>query len=240
MNYSQTSLYNHLIALIERFVMQFNNPTFIQILIVLALVGLSLLVSATVPGSVRANANIWLQELEPKVHSQLESFDHIEATDLERDRLKDQFSLARDRARHHLTVAIYFFSNYYMAILQAFVMGMIAAIALFFITQVGYAQASSTVVTVFITATALATFYGGFPSVFRQTDNVAENKALYLRYISLQNEMLSYAATGMDSTPKKFAAADYIACIDKGLNKINNIAVCFDASKIPVVKFDIK
>jgi hypothetical protein len=198
------------------------------------------LVSGTVPKNARVDANAWLKGLTPKAEAHLETFAQVQASDLERARLKDQLALSRERAAHHLTVAVYFFSNYYMAILQAFVMGAVAAVALFFITKVGYAQASPYIVTVFITATVLATLYGAFPSVFRQQDNVAENKALYLRYIALQNEMLSYSATGSDGTGKKVTAREYIAYVDKELNKTNNIAVGFDATKIPAVTFDLK
>jgi hypothetical protein len=217
-----------------------DRPFLFHTLIVVGLVGLSILVSSTVPRNARLDADTWLQGLTPKAQTQLETFSQVKGSDLERARLKDQLALSRERAKHHLTVAVYFFSNYYMAILEAFVMGAIAAVALFFITKVGYAQASPYVVTVFITATVLAAVYGAFPSVFRQSDNVAENKALYLRYIALQNEMLSYSATGLDGTGKKVTAAEYIAYVDKEFNKANNIAVGFDATKIPAIKFDLK
>ena len=217
-----------------------SRPVLFHTLIVTVLVGLSLFVSYIVPRHARVDADAWLQGLTPKSQAQLETFAQVQASDLERARLKDQLALARERAKHHLTVAAYFFSNYYMAIIQAYVMGAVAAVALFFITKVGYAQASPNVVTVFITATVLATIYGTFPSVFRQVDNVAENKALYLRYIALQNEMLSYSATGLDGSGKKVTAAEYVVSIDKELNKANNVAVGFDATKIPAIKFELK
>lgn len=220
--------------------MKVNHPALIQALIVIALVSISLVVSMTIPSSKRVDADAWLQGLTPIGAPQIESFEKVQANEMERARLKDQLTLARERSKHHLTIAVYFFSNYYMAILQAFIMGAVAAVALFFITKVGYSQASPNVVTVFITATVLATAYGAFPTVFRQPDNVAENKALYLRYIALQNEMLTYAATGLDNSAKKVPAAEYISHIDKELNKANNVAIGFDATKLPVVKFDIK
>lgn len=224
----------------KRHMRQINLPIIYHAIIVIGFIALSLLVSGHVPAKARLMADAWLQGLTPRGNAQIESFSQVEATELERSRLKDQLSLSRDRANHHLKVAVYFFSNYYMSILIAFVMGAIAAVALFFIANVGYAQASPYVVTVFVTTTVLATFYGAFPTVFRQQENVSENKALYLRYIALQNEMLSYSATGTDSSGKETTAKDYISYIDKELNKNNNIAVGFDATKIPAVKFDLK
>lgn len=220
--------------------MNLNRPVVLQILIVIGLVSISLAVSMTIPRSTRDKADAWLQDLTPTAVAEIGSFASVQATNLERARLTDQLTLAKARSKHHLSVAVYFFSNYYMSILQAFIMGAVAAVALFFITKVGYTQASPNTVTVFVTATVLATFYGAFPSVFRQPDNVAENKALYLRYVALQNEMFSYAATGLDAAGKKASAAEYIRYIDIELNKANNIAVGFDATKLPAVKFDIK
>lgn len=216
------------------------SPAIKRILIVIFLIAFSLLVSIMVTSSARHDAEKWLQGLTPKAQPQIESFSQVQATEIERFRLQDQLHLIRERANHHLTVSVYFFSNYYMAIIQAFVMGGIAAVALFSITKVGYSQANQNVVTVFVTSTALATIYGAFPSVFRQSDNVSENKMLYLKYIAMQNDMLTYAATGLNSSLKKATAAEFISFIDKELNNTNNVAIGFDATKIPAVKFDLK
>jgi hypothetical protein len=51
---------------------------------------------------------------------------------------------------------------------------------------------------------------------------------------------LTFAAIGVDSSVKKVTPAEFITYIDKELNKTNNVAVGFDATKIPAVKFDIK
>lgn len=209
--------------------------------IVVGLVLFSVITSAVIPARARSDAGTWLMELAPrKMQAPTECFCEVGATAQERDRLRSQLDLARKRADHHLTVAVYFFSNYYMAILQAFVMGALAAISLFFITKVGYAHANAYVITLFMTATALATIYGSFPAVFRQEDNVAENKALYLRYIALQNQMLSYAATGVGGEAGKVPAAEYIIRVDKELNQLNNIAIGFDASKLPSMSFELE
>jgi hypothetical protein len=111
-----------------------NHPIAIQSLIVAAMIGLCLLISVTVPKTTRVNADAWLRDLTPKADAELEKFTQVQATESERTRLKGQLDLVRKRARHHLSVAVYFFSNYYMAILESFVMGGIAAVALLFIT----------------------------------------------------------------------------------------------------------
>src|SRR5574338_796727 len=110
----------------------------VQAAIVMTLVIVSLVLSITVPYWARTEATAWLAELDPPATPAIASFEQIQATDVERSRLKDQFSSIKARATHHLTVATFFFSNYYMALIQAFVMGAVAAVALFFITKQGY------------------------------------------------------------------------------------------------------
>ena len=99
-----------------------QRPVFYHAIIVLGLIALSLLVSGVMPAKTRLLAGEWLQGLTPRGSPQIESFSQVEATELERSRLRDQLSLSRERAKHHLKVAVYFFSNYYMSILIAFVM----------------------------------------------------------------------------------------------------------------------
>lgn len=52
---------------------------------------------------------------------------------------------------------------------------------------------------------------------------------------------LTFAAIGVNSSAqKKVTPAEFITYIDKELNKTNNVAIGFDATKIPAVKFDIQ
>lgn len=185
----------------------------------------------------RKRAEDWTEQLQPSFSSELASFSRIEGPELERERLASQLELVGKRSEHHRTVTAYFLSNYYMAIMESLVFGAIAAIALFFITKSGFGSANPYVVTTFITATAITTFFGAFPSVFKQSENVADNKVLYLRYVALQNEMLTFSATGLGPSGTAQTPSKYIVSVDAQLNELNNLAIGFDFSKIPKYNF---
>jgi hypothetical protein len=152
-------------------------------------------------------------------------------------RMKTQYQEIRGRAVHHLEVMIFFFANYYRAIAMMMILGGIAAIALFFIANKGWSNADGYVINVFIVATALTAYFGAFPSVFKQQDNISDNKRLYLQYVALGNEISSYAATGANYLPNEKANAnDFIHHVDDQLEAINDIAIGLDSSKVPTYK----
>jgi hypothetical protein len=152
-------------------------------------------------------------------------------------RLKTQYLEARGRAVHHLDVMIFFFANYYRAISMMMILGGIAGVALFFIANKGWSNANAYVINIFITATALTAYFGAYPSVFKQQDNISDNKRLYLQYVALGNEIGSYGATGASYLPKENATAnDFIHHIDDQLAAVNDIAIGLDSSKVPTYK----
>jgi hypothetical protein len=211
---------------------------FLHALLVLFLICLSqVIVLGMAQEHAGDRARVWTADLQPFHSENLKDFKKVKADDFERERLAYQLSLAKRRAKHHLDLTIYFFTQYYQSILQSAIFGAIAAIALFFITKSGFSAASHFVINIFIAATTVATMYGSFPSLFKQTDNIAQNKALYLKHIDLQNAMLTYSATGLDSNGEKLAAAEYIVVINKELETHNKLAVGFDFSKLPYFTF---
>lgn len=152
-------------------------------------------------------------------------------------RLRTQHQEVRGRALHHLEVMIFFFANYYRAIAMMMILGGIAGIALFFIANRGWSNANGYVINVFIAATAMAAYFGAFPSVFKQQDNISDNKRLYLQYVALDNEISSYAATGASYLPKEKATAnDFIHHVDDQMEAVNDIAIGLDSSKVPTYK----
>lgn len=129
-----------------------------------------------------------------------------------------------------------------MAISIVMVSSAIAAIALIFITVRGWGKANQYIKTVFITATALTAYFGAFPPVFQQSQNIADNKKLYLQYIALHNEAMSYLPSqeNINGEPKK--VSEFIHYVDKQLVQLNTFAIGFDDTKVPNYKgiFDIK
>jgi hypothetical protein len=78
-----------------------------------------------------------------------------------------------------------------------------------------------------------AAYFAAFPSIYRQGQNIADNKALHLRCQAIENEILSYLVTGEDLHGRPREPREFIHHVDTQLAEANNIAVGFDDTKIP-------
>ncbi|MGB7210592.1 MAG: hypothetical protein WBD27_18195 [Pyrinomonadaceae bacterium] len=132
----------------------------------------------------------------------------ITLTPTQQDRMQNQLDDVRKKAKHHLDVAVYYYSQSFMAILAFSLAAALGAISLAIISKRGLDGVSEYVVTMFLVATALALFYQSFPGVFQQRKNVEDNRALYIRYVNLEDDMISYVATGSITVKQTVAAPD--------------------------------
>jgi len=111
----------------------------------------------------------------------------------------------------HLDVMDFYYTRYYMAIITSSLAAALAAVALILISKSGWQETSNYIITMFFVAAAASVFYGAFPGVFQQQQNITDNKLLYLKYAALENEVLSYAVTGegvkYDVTPGEIKRA---------------------------------
>jgi len=80
--------------------------------------------------------------------------------------------------------------------------------------------------------TAATAYYGLFPSVFQQQQNITDNKALFLSYKALEGEVVSYPITGRNIKGEIKKPEEFINYVDAELNRIGNIAIGFDSTKI--------
>ena len=151
----------------------------------------------------------------------------------ERIRLNEQLFEIKNRAQHHLDVTAFFYTRYYMAITLFAIVGGTAAIALLFITRFGWGGVSPYVITVFLVMSGHAAFYGAFPRIFKQDQNIADNKKLYARYVALENEVKSFFTTGQGIDGKERSESDIIHYLDQQLAKLHNFAIGFDYTKVP-------
>jgi hypothetical protein len=133
--------------------------------------------------------------------------------------------------RHHASVMAFFSQAYYTAICVMLFAGAILAIAMFYVATSGWSHASEYVRTTFVVMAASVAFYGLWPPVFQQEKNLSENKALFLQYVTLQNEIESYPVTRSSLNEKK-GAGDFVNYIDKEMARLGNIAIGFDYTKI--------
>ncbi len=148
-------------------------------------------------------------------------------------RIENQLQEITERARHHLRVATDFYTNYYQIVSVMMVTGLLASIALLSISKNGWSATNSYIITIFIVMTSATAYYGAYIPVFKIDQNVADNKSLYLQYVNLGNEVMSYLATNSNSKNVLQKDSEFIHYIDLELAKLNNIAIGFDYSKIP-------
>jgi hypothetical protein len=150
----------------------------------------------------------------------------------QQQRFDEQLKNIRARISHHGTVMAFFYKAYYMSISVVMFAGLIAALALFFIAQNGWMGTNSYVKNVFLVMTAAAAYYGLFPSVFEQQKNITDNKALFLTYKTLENEVISYPLTGTNIKGEKKTTQEFINYLDMEMSRLGNIAIGFDSTKI--------
>jgi len=188
----------------------------------------------------------------------------IAVTDAQKTRLEDQRREARSRARFHLKTMVTLFANYYMSVMLFSLTGAMAAISLVLISKKGWNEANEYIVTLFFIMTASTVFFGALPNLFLHEETVGHNKRLYLRYVALEDAILSYAATGLHSplqgsleekagapleagtavggsgalppiTYRELAPKEFILHVDRELAR-DDIPIGLDYSKAPTYK----
>jgi hypothetical protein len=157
----------------------------------------------------------------------------IQISPEEKARLAGQFHELGNRMKHHFDLLITFYSYYFSTIIMTGVLASVAAICLLFITSKGWVPSNAYAKTIFLVATASATYCAAFPSIFQQQQNIDDNRRLYLEYTALANEMCSFAITGENDAGDSQEAKEFIHYEDVQLKTLNKIAVGFDVSKMP-------
>lgn len=98
------------------------------------------------------------------------------------DVFKTQQKVLTLRKSHHLNLGIIFFRNYYGVLILSMIFSCIGGVVLFLIANQGWANASITLKSLFLSLALLVTFFGFFPSVFKQEENFNENLKSYMSY----------------------------------------------------------
>lgn len=153
--------------------------------------------------------------------------------EFKKERLQEQFNRIRDREKTHLYIMIYYYERYYMAVSISTMAGIIAAVALLFISRSGWSNANTYVVTVFLVMSSVTAFFGAFPTLFEQKKNIDNNKAIYKIHAGMEQQVLSYVSSGKDSDGNTKTLDAYILKIDDLLAKNHQIAIELNPTKIP-------
>ena len=115
---------------------------------------------------------------------------------------------------------------------MASLVGAVSGICLFYIANKGWANANNYAITTFVVSTVIAAYFLSFITVFKVQENISDNKALYLQYVALGNQLVSYCATGTTDDESVKSEDEFIRQIDRTMATINDIAIGFDYTKI--------
>jgi hypothetical protein len=181
-------------------------------------------------------AQRWTKELQPTIQLIDSKAPHFCAIPGQQPgnasaRLEQDYREIRSRMAHHLEVLEYFYANYFRAIVMGSILGAVSGVCLFYIANKGWTTANNYVVVVFVFTTVMAAYYLSYVTVFREQENISDNKVLYLQYVALGNEILTYCATGSTDDPE-MKIDKYVRQIDMRMATANNIAIGFDYTKI--------
>jgi cation transport ATPase len=216
-----------------------NPETFRLVLLAILLSGGIWGIAILVSNNAEARSTEWIKHLQFSDTSYQRSILPTEPDSAAlRERLRHQFREVGGRGYMHISIMKYFYVRYYMALILASGAAVVTAFCLFHISKSGWDTAKPYIKVVFMVAAATALLLGLFPALFRQDTNIADNKALYLQYVALGNEIQTYMAAGTASLPSDTAVTltDFVWYVDKSLATLNAIPVGFDQTKVPDYK----
>jgi hypothetical protein len=163
--------------------------------------------------------------------------------DLVKRRLDNQLSDVRGFAALHLRIAKEFSVDQFILLTLATGSAAIAALLLFPVTWRGWKEANGYLLMTFLSFAVIAIVCTSLTQLYRLQANIDENKSLYLAYLVLEDEILSYYPVGQGcaelSAEKRDAMkaacdrtpAEFIRAVDARMGEIRNLAVAFDPSK---------
>jgi hypothetical protein len=184
----------------------------------------------------RSIANRWTKDLQPNLQLISKTESHFcklpgQPPVAASARLEQDYVEIRSRMEHHLEVLAYFYANYFRAIVMGSLLGAVSAVSLFYIANKGWTNANPYVVVVFVFSAVMGAYYLSYVTIFREQENISDNKVLYLQYVALGNEILTYCATGSTDDPQ-ITIDKFVRQIDTQMATANNIAIGFDYTKI--------
>lgn len=153
----------------------------------------------------------------------------------EKARLKKQYEAVSHRIGKHCRIMAFFYKQYFISLLIGTVAGVIALISLFFISKNGWEKTNNALNNVCITAFGVTLVFVNTSIIFKEADNLKASQDLYIGYIALEQEMLSYWATGQQMSNdlvKVVKPSDFIYYVDSRLRSLNQVQLGFDPTPL--------
>ncbi len=150
-------------------------------------------------------------------------------TQEQQSRLKQQIDLIQSRAEVHKQIMIYLYTRYFTSIVMVATFGVILAVLLLYGSINGVRNLPLYLLAILYFVLAGTLYWGSFPLIFKQDENIAKNKELYLSYIGLENQILSYLSTDrIKPDDEDINIREYILILDVELNKLNKLPLGFE------------
>lgn len=174
----------------------------------------------------------WLGEL-PDSSSKLDALTYkLGKSSPEKERLIAQFKEIESRSERHKIIMSFFYKQYYISLSMMGVAASIGSLCLIFISKHGWKEINNAILNIFFVSAGVVVFFGNLTVTFQQEENLKASQDLYLGYIDLRHEMLSYWATLRNSEAKELKAYQYIHYIDSQLKQLNQVRIGFDPSRV--------
>lgn len=149
-------------------------------------------------------------------------------------RLEEQMQQIAARANLHLEIMKYFYGRYFASVTMAALLAVAAGLCLVHITKVGWSNANRYVMTVFVMTAGLAIFYQLSPRLYQQQQNITANKALYLGYVALSDEVRTYVVTGLMAAGDSVTSLGLVLReVDQRLLRLSDLPIGFDEGQVP-------
>lgn len=167
----------------------------LHLLLIAALLGIILFGTWLLRDVAQGYADQWRGYLIPQTYATLQFPPDTTITPSDQLRLSQLHHTVQDRERLHASIMEFYYKRFFMGIITMSITGALAAIMLVIISKRGWENTDSYLITVFFIASAATVFFSSLPGVFRQDQNITDNKALLLKFMALENEVQSYAMT---------------------------------------------
>lgn len=103
---------------------------------------------------------------------------------------KAQQKIMSIRKGHNLRLSKIFFKNYYGVVIVLMVYSCIGGVVIFLLVNKGWKDSSIVLQALFLSIVMVVTFFGFFPSVFKQQSNFDENVKYYMSYTKAEMNII--------------------------------------------------
>ncbi len=163
--------------------------------------------------------------------------------DVEIIRLREQCQDIENLIKYHQDLMIFLYERAYASMMTRIILVILAGACIFFISKKGWEQANNALINAFIVLSLTSLFLTQLRSVFQGDINLKSNRALYIAYSKLYNQLLSYSTTGSlilqepeiilkQEKPKLILPSIFIYYIDTNIAKLYQVSLDWEPNQI--------